>query len=253
VRVASRLVVSLAREWACRSAIAGSESSVLRIQREEHRDDRRGQDEVQELLGKVLVDEHADVLRQAVCWLAEQLMEAEVTVAAGAGYGGRSPDRTARRNGYRERVWDTRVRSIELAIPRLRPESYFPSFLEPRQRSEQALVAVVQEAYVNGVSTRKVDRLVEALGLAGVPRTPSRGCAAGWMSRSKPSGSGPWRAPTPTCGWTPRLRRCGLVGGWSTAAWWSPTVSTRPGSGRSSAWTLARPRPRHSGGNSYAA
>ena len=137
-----------------------------------------GRMSVGELVGKVLADEHADVLRQAVCWLAEQLMEAEVAERAGAGYGQRSPARTARRNGYRERGWDTRVGSIELAIPRLRSGSYFPSFLEPRRRSEQALVAVVQEAYVNGVSTRKVDRLVEALGLAGISKdTVSRLCA----------------------------------------------------------------------------
>jgi putative transposase len=129
-----------------------------------------GRMSVQELLGKVLADEHADVLREAVVWLAHQLMEVEVTAAAGAGYGERSGDRVARRNGYRERGWDTRVGSIELAIPKLRAGSYFPSFLEPRRRSEQALVAVVQEAYVNGVSTRKVDRLVEALGLAGVSK-----------------------------------------------------------------------------------
>jgi transposase-like protein len=132
---------------------------------------------VQELLGKVLADEHADVLRQAVVWLAQELMEVEVSQAARAGYGERHPDRVTRRNGYRERAWDTRVGSIELAIPKLRSGSYFPSFLEPRRRSEQALVAVVQEAYVNGVSTRKVDRLVEALGLAGVSKdTVSRLC-----------------------------------------------------------------------------
>jgi putative transposase len=129
-----------------------------------------GRMSVQELLGKVLADEHADVLGQAVVWLAQELMEVEVAERAGAGYGERSGDRVARRNGYRERAWDTRVGSIELAIPRLRSGSYFPSFLEPRRRSEQALVAVVQEAYVNGVSTRKVDRLVEALGLAGVSK-----------------------------------------------------------------------------------
>lgn len=129
-----------------------------------------GRMSVQELLGKVLADEHADVLRQAVVWLAQELMEAEVSQTAGAGYGERSAERVARRNGYRQRPWDTRVGSIELAIPRLRSGSYFPSFLEPRRRSEQALVAVVQEAYVNGVSTRKVDRLVEALGLAGVSK-----------------------------------------------------------------------------------
>jgi putative transposase len=84
--------------------------------------------------------------------------------------GSAAPTGAARRNGYRERVWDTRVGSIELAIPKLRAGSYFPSFLEPRRRSEQALVAVVQEASVSGVSTRKVDRLVEALGLAGVSK-----------------------------------------------------------------------------------
>jgi putative transposase len=129
-----------------------------------------GRMSVSELVGKVMADEHADVLRQAVTWLAQELMEAEVTAAAGVGYGERSSERTARRNGYRQRAWDTRVGSIELAIPKLRSGSYFPSFLEPRRRSEQALVAVVQEAYVNGVSTGKVDRLVEALGLAGVSK-----------------------------------------------------------------------------------
>ena len=91
----------------------------------------------------------------------------------------------AQRNGYRERRWDTRVGEIELAIPRLRTGSYLPSFLEPRRRAEQALVAVVQEAYVNGVSTRKVDRLVEQMGLRGSPRIRCRGCAAAWMSRSR--------------------------------------------------------------------
>src|SRR4029453_3651303 len=104
---------------------------------------------VGELVGKVLADEHADVLPQAVCWLAHELMEAEGTAVAGAGYREGDPERTARRNGYRQRAWDTRVGSIELAIPKLRTGSDFPSFLEPRRRSEQALVAVVQEAYVN--------------------------------------------------------------------------------------------------------
>ena len=82
-------------------------------------------------------------------------MEAEVTQHIGAGLHEKSPARTTHRNGYRERVWQTRAGEVELAIPRLRAGSYFPSFLEPRSRSEQALVAVVQEAYVNGVSTRK--------------------------------------------------------------------------------------------------
>jgi transposase-like protein len=96
------------------------------------------------------------------------LTEAEVAAQIGAELGEVSPERVTHRNGYRPRPWQTRAGEIELAIPKLRSGSYFPSFLEPRKRSEQALVAVVQEAYVNGVSTRKVDRLVEQLGVAGI-------------------------------------------------------------------------------------
>jgi putative transposase len=124
-----------------------------------------------ELVDNLMADEHADVLRDSVAWLVAQLMEAEVGALTGAGLGERAPDRRqAQRNGYRPRRWDTRVGELELAIPRLRTGSYFPSFLEPRRRAEQALVAVVQEAYVNGISTRKVDRLVEQLGLQGMTK-----------------------------------------------------------------------------------
>jgi putative transposase len=118
-----------------------------------------------QLADKLLADEHADVLRESVAWMAHQLMEADVSAQIGAELGERTPDRMTQRNGYRPRAWDTRVGSLELAIPKLRQGSYFPSFLEPRRRAEQALVSVVQEAYVNGVSTRKVDRLVEQMGL----------------------------------------------------------------------------------------
>ena len=132
----------------------------------------------QELVGKLMSAEHADLLREGVAWLCAELMEAEVAAQIGAGHGERSPDRLTNRNGYRPRGFDTRVGEIELAIPKLRQGTYFPSFLEPRTRSEQALVAVVQEAYVNGVSTRKVDRLVQQLGLAGMSRsTVSRLCS----------------------------------------------------------------------------
>src|SRR6185503_17195291 len=110
-------------------------------------------------------DEHADVLLESVAWMARELMEADVAAQIGAELGERSLERTTHRNGYRPRPWDTRVGQLELAIPKLRQGSYFPSFLEPRRRAEQALVAVVQEAYVNGVSTRKVDRLVEQMGV----------------------------------------------------------------------------------------
>ncbi len=131
-----------------------------------------------ELLRKLMGDEHADVLRESLAFFVRELMEAEVAERIGAGRHERSAERLTHRNGYRERRWQTRAGEIELAIPRLRSGSYFPSFLEPRSRSEQALVAVIQEAYVNGVSTRKVDRLVTQLGLAGISRSSvSRLCA----------------------------------------------------------------------------
>jgi putative transposase len=109
-----------------------------------------------DLVDKLMADEHADVLRDSVAWLVEELMNAEVTALAGAELGERAPERRrSQRNGYRQRRWDTRVGELELTIPKLRQGSYLPSFLEPRRRAEQALVAVVQEAYVNGISTRK--------------------------------------------------------------------------------------------------
>jgi putative transposase len=123
-----------------------------------------------QLADKLLSTEHADVVRESVVWMVAELMDAEVTAQIGAAHGQRSPERTAQRNGYRTRSWDTRVGELEVAVPKLRSGSYFPSFLEPRRRAEQALVAVVQEAYVNGVSTRRVDRLVEQLGVAGMSK-----------------------------------------------------------------------------------
>jgi transposase-like protein len=124
-----------------------------------------------ELADKLMSSEHADVVRESVAWMVAELMEAEVSSQIGAGLGEVAPaERTSQRNGYRLRGWDTRAGAVELAIPKLRQGSYFPSFLEPRRRAEQALVAVVQEAYVNGVSTRKVDRLVEQLGISGMSK-----------------------------------------------------------------------------------
>src|SRR3954470_17495381 len=120
---------------------------------------------------EIMRSEHADVLRESVALVVREIMEAEVAQQIGAELAERAPgERVTQRNGYRGRRWDTRVGELELAIPKLRSGSYFPSFLEPRKRSEQALVAVVQEAYVNGVSTRKVDRLVEQLGLRGMSK-----------------------------------------------------------------------------------
>ena len=110
--------------------------------------------------------------------MLQLLMEADVESLIGAGRHERSPERLNGRNGYRERAWETRVGTVDLEIPKLRKGSYFPAFLEPRRASEKALTAVIQEAYVQGVSTRSVDDLVKALGMAGISKSQvSRLCA----------------------------------------------------------------------------
>jgi putative transposase len=132
----------------------------------------------EEVVRQLLDDkEGADLVRESLRWLVQQLMEAEVTELIGAGHGERTGDRATWRNGYRPRRWDTRAGELELRIPKLRQGSYFPSFLEPRRRSEQALLAVIQQAYVCGVSTRRVDQLVESLGLRISRSEVSRICA----------------------------------------------------------------------------
>jgi len=131
-----------------------------------------------ELLRKADAEPGLDVLREGVRVLTEALMELEVPQHVGAERHERTPERSGQRNGYRERTWDTRVGTIALRVPRVRDGSYFPSLLEPRTRAERALVAVVQEAYIEGVSTRRVDELVKALGLDGISKSQvSRLCA----------------------------------------------------------------------------
>ena len=120
-----------------------------------------------ELLRKGGMDGDVDFLREALRVLVEGIMDAEVSSRIGAEYGERSPERVTQRNGYRSRAWDTRVGTMDLHIPKLREGSYFPSLVEPRRRSERALLAVIQQAYVEGVSTRRVDALTQKVREAG--------------------------------------------------------------------------------------
>src|SRR3984957_1751017 len=120
-----------------------------------------------------LVEKGADdeIVRELLTHVAERLMDFEIEHRTGAGYGERTPERANSRNGYRERLWETRVGSVDLRIPKLRRGSYFPAFLEPRKTAEKALAAVIQEAYVQGVSTRSVDELVKAMGMTGISKS----------------------------------------------------------------------------------
>ena len=126
----------------------------------------------------------ADLLREMIGFAAERMMELEVGAVTGAAYGEKDPGRKAQRNGYRDRDWETRAGTVELRIPKLRTGSYFPGFLEPRRMAEKALTALIQEAYVQGISTRSVDdplpgsglpanreRVVKAMGMSGISKS----------------------------------------------------------------------------------
>ncbi len=173
-----------------------------------------------------------DFVREAVALVAREFMESEISRRSGAERGEVAPEaRVTHRNGYRPRPWETRVAEIELLIPRTRQGSYFPSFLEPRRRSEQAIVAVVLEAYVNGVSTRKVDPLVEQLGIEGMTNDRvSAMCRALTSSRALPQR--PLEGAYRTCGSTPSTSRSATTAAWSPRRWSSPMPCTRPGCAR---------------------
>jgi len=113
----------------------------------------------------------ASLLREMIGFAAQRLMELETEPLCGAAHGERSAERLNQRNGYRERDWETRAGTVELRIPKLRRGSYFPAFLEPRRTAEKALTAVIQEAYIQGISTRSVDALVRAMGMEGVSKS----------------------------------------------------------------------------------
>jgi hypothetical protein len=198
--------------------------------------------ELMELLRKVDGGD-TDFLREGVRVLAQAPMDAEVSAQIGAEHGQRTPTRATHRNGYRARDWDTRVGTIDLQIPRVREGSYLPSFLEPRRRAERALAAVVAQCYVEGVSTRRVEDIAQAMASPACRSPRSPGSAPSSTSSWQRGATGRW-TPARTCSygwmrWSSRSARRGRVV--NTAALVAP-VSTPTGTARSSAWSWAPPR-----------
>jgi transposase-like protein len=199
-----------------------------------------------------------DFLREMIGFTAQRLMELEVGSLTGAPHGSRAPNRLTHRNGYREREWETRAGTVELRIPKLRKGSYFPGFLEPRRMAEKALTAVIQEAYVQGISTRSVDDLVQAMGMSGISKSQvSRLCGEiddkvqTFLNRPL-EGDWPyvWLDATYV-----KVRQAGRIPGSSPGTSVAVIIavgSTTTAGARSSAWISVPPRPRHSGPSSCA-
>ncbi len=190
-------------------------------------------------LCKQVEEASPDLLRELVRSFANSLMSAEVDALCGAGYGERSPERTNSRNGYRPRTWDTRTGTMELAVPKLRSGSYFPDWLlQPRRRAERALIAVVAECYVRGVSTRRVEGLVRTLGIEHMSKSQVSELCQSLDPlvadfRNRPLDAGPY-----TYVWIDALVQRVREGAASSVSppWWPPG-STRTGTARSSAST----------------
>jgi transposase-like protein len=209
-------------------------------------------DEMMSLKSLIEKTPDADVLREMISFAAERLMEMEVGALTGAPYGEKSTDRRAQRNGYRDRPWETRAGSVELRIPKLRTGSYFPGFLEPRRMAEKALTGVIQEAYIQGISTRSVDDLVKALGMSGVSKSQvSRLCeeiddrVKAFLDRPI-EGDWPylWVDATYVKSLSPRRRgsdRMGALSRWPSS---SPLASTATAGAKCSAWISVPRRPR---------
>jgi putative transposase len=154
--------------------------------------------DLMEWLRKQVEEADADFLREAVSFMVSSLMDAEVSAICGADYGERTPERSNKRNGYRERKWDTRAGTVELSIPKIRKGSYFPSWLlEPRKRAEKALISIIADCYLAGVSTRRVDKLVKTLGIEGISKSQVSRMAKALDEvvegfRSRPLDAGPY-------------------------------------------------------------